>query len=189
MMLIKEVYILLGSNRGDRLDYLTSALRMISIQAGLIVRKSAVYESAPWGFDDSTNFLNQVVEIETKLPPEELLEQLLTIESRLGRIRPFNACGCSIPSGLDGFSDQNPGSRHSDNLYASRTIDLDILFYGDRLVFTDNLMIPHPRLHERRFTLVPLNEIAPGLVHPLLKKKISTLLGECRDQAKIIALG
>ncbi|MEI7660783.1 MAG: 2-amino-4-hydroxy-6-hydroxymethyldihydropteridine diphosphokinase [Bacteroidota bacterium] len=164
-----EVFILLGSNQGDRLDYITRAMAMISERAGQIVKKSALYETEPWGFEDPTSFLNQVVEISTGLKPAELLDQLLTIEARLGRIRPFDSCGCAVPSG-----------------YAGRTIDLDILFFGQKLVFTENLMIPHPRLHERRFSLVPMNEIAPGFTHPLLKKSISILLQECPDRAAVV---
>ena len=165
---MKEVYLLLGSNRGDRVDFLSKALDLIAEKAGIVLAESAVYETEPWGFEDPTPFLNQVVEISTDLVPEELLEQLLTIEARLGRIRPFDSCGCADDGG-----------------YAGRTIDIDILFYGSKLVFTDHLMVPHPRLHERRFTLVPLSEIAPGFIHPLLKKTVSELLQGCKDQAKV----
>jgi len=165
---MKEVFILLGSNQGERGDFLQKAREMISLKAGSIVQESAVYETQPWGFEDPVPFLNQVVEINTELSPSALLEQLLTIETQLGRIRPFDSCGCS-------------------DTYTGRTIDLDILFYGQRLVFTDTLMVPHPRLHERRFTLVPLNEIAPGFTHPLLKKTISALLTGCDDNSAVDA--
>jgi len=184
---MREVFVLLGSNRGDRLDYLDRALQMISGQAGIVLKKSGIYETAPWGFEDSISFLNQVIELETNLNPNELLEQLLAIETKLGRIRPFSACGCSIQPSSDRLSQMNADNQYVEFQYQGRTIDLDILFYGDKLVFTDDLMVPHPRLHERSFTLIPLNEIAPDMVHPLLKKKISSLLTECRDQAKVIA--
>ena len=180
---MKEIFILLGSNRGDRKDYLSRALEMIGSGVGKVSRKSALYETVPWGFEDPTPFLNQVVEIETNLEPEALLELLLTIEARLGRIRPFDGCGCGVSSSQ---VLQNRSDMKEVLSYAGRTIDLDILFYGQRLVFTDKLMIPHPRLHERRFTLVPLNEIAPGFIHPLLKKTISVLLHECKDRDKEI---
>ncbi|MEI6681775.1 MAG: 2-amino-4-hydroxy-6-hydroxymethyldihydropteridine diphosphokinase [Bacteroidota bacterium] len=163
---MKEIFILLGSNRGERGDFLLKSREMISVKAGSIVKASAVYETQPWGFEDPVPFLNQVVEIETEISPSALLELLLAIEAQLGRIRPFDSCGCS-------------------DTYSGRTIDLDILFYGQRLIFTDNLMIPHPRLHERRFTLVPLNEIAPGFTHPLLKRTISSLLQECTDKSVV----
>ncbi|MEI7500492.1 MAG: 2-amino-4-hydroxy-6-hydroxymethyldihydropteridine diphosphokinase [Bacteroidota bacterium] len=182
---MKEVFILIGSNRGDRMDNMRQALQMISLHAGTVLNKSAIYETEPWGFEDSISFLNQVVEIETSLQPEALLEQLLNIESKLGRIRPFSACSCNFKVQISGAGQPDSGSDHSESKYTGRTIDLDILFYEKRLVFTDNLMIPHPRLHERRFAMVPLNEIAPGLDHPLLKKTISLLLKECRDQSKV----
>ena len=166
---MKEVFLLIGSNRGDRRDYISKAAALISSEAGMILKKSTLYETEPWGFEDPTPFLNQVVEIETKLDPEALMEQLLTIETRLGRIRPFSSCG---------GNDQGTG-------YAGRTIDLDILFYGPRLIFTESLMIPHPRLHERRFTLIPLEEIVPGFIHPVFKKTISLLLQGCTDQSKV----
>jgi 2-amino-4-hydroxy-6-hydroxymethyldihydropteridine diphosphokinase len=178
---MKEVFVLLGSNRGNRIDFLSKALEMIEVRAGKVIQKSAVYETEPWGFEDQTSFFNQVVEIETNLRPAELLDQLLTIEVQLGRIRPFDGCGCGIPAA----SGPDDGSGQKTAGYAGRTIDLDILFFGQQLVFTDQLMIPHPRLHERKFTLVPLNEIAPAFVHPLLKKPMSVLMQECRDQAKV----
>jgi len=184
---MKEVFILLGSNRGNRKDFLAKGIQMISEQAGKLLKKSSVYETEPWGFDDPTSFLNQVVEIETSLSPGELLEQLLDIETKLGRIRPFSGCGCGVPV-LPPGSQQPLSDNQGGQGYAGRTIDLDILFYGNKLVFTDSLMIPHPRLHERLFTLVPLNEIAPGFIHPVLKKKVSGLLNECRDRLKVIGM-
>ncbi|MCX6303394.1 MAG: 2-amino-4-hydroxy-6-hydroxymethyldihydropteridine diphosphokinase [Bacteroidetes bacterium] len=180
---MKEIYILLGSNRGDREGYLSRAVEMLGTEACTVIKKSALYETAPWGFEDPTPFLNQVVEIDTGLDPEDLLEKLLTIEVKLGRIRPFDGCGCGIPAAPGAGNGSGTGEAPA---YAGRTIDLDILFYGQRLVFTDSLMIPHPRLHERRFTLVPMHEVAPEFVHPLLKKTISVLLRDCGDQAKAV---
>jgi 2-amino-4-hydroxy-6-hydroxymethyldihydropteridine diphosphokinase len=151
-----------------------------------VVKRSGIYETEPWGFKDSTPFLNQVIEIETTLDPDALLGQLLSIETRLGRIRPFDGCGCGVTS-LPGKDGGKGGSELPS--YSGRTIDLDILFYGNKLVFTESLMIPHPHLHERRFTLVPLNEVAPDFVHPLLKKTVSGLLGLCRDRSNVKSAG
>lgn len=179
---MKEVYILLGSNRGDRQHFISSAAEMIGDMVGKIVNISCLYESQPWGFEDPVPFLNQVAEVETLLAPADLLDRLLTIEVKLGRIRPFDGCGCGIPSFVaaeKGHGNDNPPG------YSGRTIDLDILFYGQQLIFSEKLMIPHPRLHERRFTLVPLNEIAPGFIHPLLKRTISVLLRECADHTGV----
>lgn len=180
---MRDVYILLGSNRGDRAKLISQATEMIGESAGQVLRESEVYISEPWGFEDPTPFLNKVVEIETVLSPAELLDKLLTIEVKLGRIRPFDGCGCGVPSNV--LKESPDGENLSS--YASRTIDLDILFYGGQLIFTDSLMIPHPRLHERRFTLGPLNELAPDFVHPLLKKSITVLLNDCRDTSKVYA--
>ena len=166
---MNEVFILLGSNQGDRVDFLARASLLITRKAGEIIKSSAVYETESWGFDADVPFLNQVVEIRTGLGPEKLLDELLGIETELGRHRPFESCGCAVRDG-----------------YSSRTIDLDILFYGQQLVFTEHLMIPHPRLHERRFSLIPLEEIAPAFIHPLLKKSISVLLKECKDPLRVV---
>ena len=176
---------MLGSNRGDRADFISKAIVMIGETVGSVVTRSSLYESDPWGFEDEIQFLNQVIVIDTTLAPEDLLEQLLTIETKLGRIRPFEGCGCSVSSST---MEIEGDGKHEKPIYSGRTIDLDILFYGQQLVFTDKLMIPHPRLHERRFVLVPLTEISPAFVHPLLKKTISALLRECRDLTKVTAL-
>ena len=185
---MKEVFILLGSNRGDRIEYLTLALQLVTENAGTVLAKSAVYETAPWGFDDPISFLNQVVEIETNLPAESLLETLLSIEKQLGRKRSADACGCPVDSGS---SEGNKDSCicEDDAAYAGRTIDIDILFYGKKIVFTNNLMVPHPRLHKRMFTLVPLNEISPDFIHPILRKPISLLVRDCPDHAEVKIFG
>jgi len=175
---MKDVFILIGSNKGDRKSIISNALSMIGERAGEIITASAIYETEPWGFQAPITFLNQVISLETTLTPEKLLDQLLTIEVQLGRIRPFDGCGCSVPS--------VPGAE-GHQLYESRSIDLDILFYGQQLVFTDALMIPHPRLHERKFTLIPLMEIAPGFQHPLLKKSVEYLCKICPDQSAVRA--
>jgi 2-amino-4-hydroxy-6-hydroxymethyldihydropteridine diphosphokinase len=172
------VYLLLGSNRGDRYEYLSRAAARIGQLAGNVLKASSVFETSCWGFKDETPFLNQVLGIETTLEPMLLLDILLGIESELGRIRIVTGAGC----GCGNFSDTGADGEAS---YLPRTIDIDILFYGSRLVFDDILMIPHPRLHLRRFTLVPLAEIAPGFLHPVLKKSISDLLRECPDKGLV----
>ena len=150
------IILLLGSNLGNRQLVLQEARIRISKDIGLIVRKSSVYETVPWGFDVADLFLNQVVVVETRLLPDVLLSRLLEIETSMGRIRNKKA-------------------------YQSRIIDLDILFYHDLVISGPDLVLPHPRLHLRRFTLIPLNEIASGLVHPVFGKTINNLLAECND--------
>lgn len=156
-------YLLLGSNSGDRLAYLKQASIAVDKIAGPVTLSSSVYETEPWGFEDSTPFLNQVLEIRTNMPAAELMEKILAAETLLGRRR----------------SPGEPG-------YASRTIDIDLLFYGNHIIDQPGLTIPHPRLHQRRFTLMPLAEIAPDLFHPVLKSTIVHLESICPDKLKVI---
>lgn len=145
------VYLALGTNLGDRLANLQSAVA--ALQPVVSVRQvSPVYETAPWGYADQPNFLNQVVEAETRLAPVDLLDYLKRLEAALGREASF----------------QN----------GPRQIDIDILFYDQAVVHTDRLDVPHPRLRGRAFVLAPLADLAPGLVHPLLNKSVKDLLAE-----------
>lgn len=177
---MEEVFLLTGSNLGDRKENLAQALRYLHEEVGAIFQQSNIYESEPWGFTASTPFFNQVVAVRTMLTPDDLLDTLLKIEIRMGRIRYFSGAVCS---------GDNCGILESKPVYESRVIDLDILFYGSRMVFTDRLMIPHPRLHLRRFTMVPMVEIAPSFIHPLLRKSMVLLLKECPDDLKVKMLG
>ncbi len=157
---MKRVFLGLGSNLGTRDQNLRQAMEKIMEFIGPVIRISSVYETEPWGFWSEDQFLNLVVEVETDLKPSGLLGRLLMIESLLGRLREGKG-------------------------YKSRTIDIDILFYGKQVINKGDLKIPHARLHERRFVLVPLVEIAPDLVHPVLKKNMTTLLEECNDKGKV----
>lgn len=143
------VYIALGSNLGNRLSNLKNAISNFTPQMD-VKKKSPVYETPPWGYADQPAFLNQVVMAETYLEPEDLLGHLKRLETVLGREPSF----------------QN----------GPRLIDLDILFYDDIIVDSPPLVIPHPRLHQRAFVLVPLHDIAPDLVHPLFAKSVSEML-------------
>ena len=122
------------------------------------MKVSSSYESEPWGFETKEWFLNRVIVIETEMNPEDLLKQLLEIEHELGRERHPEIEG-----------------------YSSRTADLDILYFGDKIILTDTLTVPHPRLHRRRFALLPLCEVAPNLVHPVFGLTQSELLARCSD--------
>lgn len=168
---MNEVYLLTGSNRGDRLQNLQRACKYIEEEAGAVSVKSNIWESSPWGFHDDTFFYNQVLGLSTAFNPEQLLDILLRIEIQMGRIRFFSESGCG---GISCSSSGGPA-------YEPRIIDIDILFYGSRMIFSERLMIPHPRLHERLFTLMPLMEVAPAFVHPVLKKSIKMLRQECQD--------
>jgi len=155
-----KLYILLGGNLGDKQKVFSEARERLSLQVGTITNQSAIYETEPWGFESDDIFWNQVHEISTSLSPEEVLLQTQQIEHELGRIRKANQ-------------------------YDSRIIDIDILFYGDQIIKTENLVVPHPRIQERKFALVPLSEIAPELIHPIFLKSIKQILVECTDPLRV----
>jgi 2-amino-4-hydroxy-6-hydroxymethyldihydropteridine diphosphokinase len=153
-----QIFILLGSNQGERERNLKLALLRIDQLCGAVIRKSLLYETAPWGFDSSDWFLNQVIQIKSNLSPESLLDKLLGIELELGRVR-------------------------TNAQYSSRAIDLDLLYYSSFHIQTKSLEIPHPRLHLRRFTLLPLCDIAPDFVHPVLRKTQLELFNNLTDNS------
>lgn len=150
---MNKAYIALGSNIGDRIGYLGKAILFLSQHPGVTVRRmSSVYETEPVGYLNQGHFYNMVIEIESSLSPEEILHICLDVEQRLGRVR-------TIVNG-------------------PRTIDLDLLYYHDRIINGEDLVVPHPRLHQRTFVLVPLVEIAPEVVHPILMQTNRELLAQ-----------
>ena len=158
-MASESVFILLGSNLGDRQLLVNQACEMMEERCGRIVSKSRLYESEPWGFKSEHWFLNQVIVLDTEMSPDDLMDTLLAIEKELGRDRTTPHEG-----------------------YVSRPMDLDILYWGkDLIVEKQHVIVPHPRLHKRRFTLLPLCDVAPDYVHPILKKTNRQLLDECQD--------
>ncbi|MCP4443356.1 MAG: 2-amino-4-hydroxy-6-hydroxymethyldihydropteridine diphosphokinase [Aureispira sp.] len=148
-----------GSNLGNRYQNLDQARLALANSVGSLVAESAVYETAAWGVEDQTPFLNQVLQIETDFNPQELLLRCQAIELSLGRIR----------------------TQH----WGERMIDIDILFFNDAIIEEPNLTVPHPYLHQRRFVLVPMQEIAPNWLHKPMNKTINTLLKDCEDQLAI----
>ena len=161
-MTSESAFVLLGSNLGDRELLVNQACKMIGERCGEIVAKSRLYESEPWGFQSEHWFLNQVVKIETSLSPDALMRTLLQIENELGRDRSVQHNG-----------------------YVSRPMDLDIIYFGQQIIDTQLVIVPHPRLHQRRFTLLPLCDVAPDFVHPIMKKNNLQLLDECRDVGEV----
>src|SRR5918993_462502 len=159
--MIQNAYVGLGSNLGDRAGYLLLAVRGM-LDAGLdVIRLSSIYETEPVEYENQPAFLNMVAELRgsTVSLPEQMLTRLLRIEYALGRKR-------DIPMG-------------------PRTIDLDLLIFKDQQLETEFLTVPHPRLALRRFVLVPLNELVPSLIHPVLKKPIRELLEHVGDEGKV----
>ena len=154
---MNKVYLSLGGNLNNRRKNLVQACSLIMNEIGTIQIQSMVYETEAWGFDNAPAFYNQVIFLTTELSPQEILKKIVEIESGFGRIR----------------------SR--ENKYISRVMDIDILFYNNEVIDLPGLKIPHPSLHLRKFILVPLNEISPDLLHPVLLQPVKRLLQECSD--------
>lgn len=156
---MEGIFLLLGSNLGDRLHSLKQANNALEEKGIKILTKSSVYETAAWGKTDQQAFLNQVLKVDTSLEPKALLKVILEIELELGRIRKIK--------------------------WGERLIDIDILYYHQNFIDEDNLKIPHPGIPERRFTLIPLVEICPNFQHPTLKLTQYKLLDNCKDNLEV----
>jgi len=158
-----NVFLSLGSNMGNRAVNLRTAATLIEKEIGKIAKSSHLYETQPWGNTEQDAFLNQVVMANTTLDPREILEAITRIEREMGRQRAEK--------------------------WGPRLIDVDILFYGKRVIRDKGLEIPHPELHQRAFVLVPMMELDPEFEHPILKKPIDELYMECTDESTVVMLG
>jgi 2-amino-4-hydroxy-6-hydroxymethyldihydropteridine diphosphokinase len=160
--MISGIFLLLGSNLGDRHKNLQTARELIEAQIGPVVKSSGTYQTAAWGNTNQPAFYNVVLEVSTTDSPEELLTHALAIEQQLGRQRLEH--------------------------WGPRVIDIDILLFGDKIVQTEHLTIPHPQMTNRRFTLMPLAEIAGEVMHPVRKKNIQELLLLCPDTLEVVRI-
>ncbi len=152
---MNKAYLLLGSNEGDRLLWLSKGVSLLK-NSSTILATSAIYSTAAWGVEDQPDFLNMAISIETELLPLQLLSEILDIEKQLGRQRTVK--------------------------WGQRILDIDILFYNDDIIAEPTLSIPHPFIQYRRFALAPMKDIAPHLLHPKLNKTITQLLVDCEDK-------
>lgn len=155
-----KVFLGIGGNLGNKSENFKKVYSLIEKNLGKISKYSSVYESPPWGFHAEENFWNQVVIIETDYSPSELLDKIHIVEKEFGRKRKKQQ-------------------------YSSREMDIDILYYDDIFTETDNLVIPHPRIHQRLFVLIPLTEIAPQFKHPLFRLTSIQMFENCKDKSVI----
>ncbi|MDQ3192733.1 MAG: 2-amino-4-hydroxy-6-hydroxymethyldihydropteridine diphosphokinase [Bacteroidota bacterium] len=158
---MEKVVLLLGSNLGISQEILQKAIKLINDRVGVVEKASGIYQSKPWGFEHSNDFLNQVVLVNTQKSPEKLLDTILGIEGDLGRVREGGT-------------------------YQARIIDIDILYYNEMVFDVEHLKIPHPLLQQRKFTLIPLVEILPDYIHPVFNKTNRELLEQCSDNSEVI---
>lgn len=156
---MNRAFILLGTNLGDKMANLQKAIVLIKSELCIIISYSDIYKTAAWGNTNQDNFYNQVIEVNTELSANDLLQKLLQIETQMGRVR--------------------------NEKWEARIIDLDILYFNHEIIDTENLKIPHPYLHVRRFTLAPLVQIAPAFLHPVFNKTNAELLQNCSDNSEV----
>ncbi len=160
------VYLCLGSNSGDRLKFIEQAVSFLNLAENIkIVRTTALYETEPWGVKNQNWFLNMIVEIKTNLKAQDLLLKCLNIEKTLGR------------------------NREKEQKWGERPIDIDIIFYDKEIINTEILTVPHPRMHERAFVLVPLLELIPDFIHPVLHKSVSELYDDLQEVENVMLYG
>ncbi len=163
----ERIYLSLGTNLGDRLENLRTAVSLIDQRLSRPMVLSSVYESEGWGYESPHPFYNLCTGLEVSLEPLELLDQLQLIESDMGR--------------------EKPETKKESDAYSDRLIDIDLIFMGSRVLRLPQLRVPHPSMEERRFVLKPLTEIAPAFIHPVSGYTVSELLARCSDPGRVRA--
>ncbi len=153
------IYLLLGSNIGNSKLMLEKSIEQIKVMIGQIIKLSSIYKTKAWGFEDQPDFLNQVIEVESSFSAEIILEKINEIEENLGRVR--------------------------EKKWHTRVIDIDILYYGNEIINTEKLVIPHLENQNRNFVLVPMTEIAPDLMHPIIILSQKDMLENCEDKLEV----
>jgi len=156
---MNKTYILLGSNMGNSKKQLSKAILLIEKQIGKVLRHSSLYTTAAWGNTRQPDFLNQVIIVENELSALQTMKTILSIEKKMGRLRTVKN--------------------------APRIIDIDILFFNKEIIAQEHLIVPHPQIQNRRFVLIPLNQLSPNLKHPVLKKTVHQLLIHCPDKLNV----
>jgi 2-amino-4-hydroxy-6-hydroxymethyldihydropteridine diphosphokinase len=156
---MNKTFLITGGNIGNRRKNLETAAALIEKEIGNIIKSSKIYETDAWGITNQPAFYNQIHLVESKFSAKEILDKILNIEAKMGRVRTIKN--------------------------AARIIDIDILFFNDELINEPNLIIPHPQIINRRFVLMPLNELVPEMIHPVFKKSIHDLLSNCKDELNV----
>jgi len=159
---MNKVFLITGGNIGNRKKNLDTAAALIEKHIGHIIQSSKIYETDAWGITNQPTFYNQVLIVESKFTAQKVIQTILKIEEEMGRVRTIKN--------------------------AARIIDIDILFFNDETVNEQNLIIPHQEIANRRFVLMPLDELAPKMIHPVLKKSVEELLSVCKDPLKVAPL-
>ena len=160
---MNRTYLLIGSNVGNRVNNIETATNLLEQQIGKIIKSSSVYETDAWGNTSQPDFLNQAILIETRLNAHKCMQQIFSIENKMGRVR---------------IKKNDP-----------RIIDVDILFFNDEIINEQDLIVPHPQIQNRKFVLIPMNELSPGFIHPVLNQTIGNLLSTCADPLQVRLLG
>jgi 2-amino-4-hydroxy-6-hydroxymethyldihydropteridine diphosphokinase len=156
---MNKIFLITGGNIGDRKKNLETAAGLIQEQVGTIIESSKIYETDAWGITNQPAFYNQIHLVESKFSAKEILNKILNIEAEMGRVRTIKN--------------------------AARIIDIDILFFNNEIISEPNLIVPHPQIINRRFVLMPLNELVPEMIHPVFKKNIYELLKNCKDELRV----